>query len=116
MLLHAARRAPRIFIVPCAHPVTVPMPPVSPPRLVRDVLPADAIVAVAREHAAVPVDPRTVAHRLECFRHAQSNPISAAVNNAAPKSEHKDETQVAETLAGAVAWLEPHAYKRSRKV
>jgi len=74
MLLHAVKREPRISIVPDAHPVNVPMPPVSPPRLVRDALVADAIVAVAPWNDAVAADLRTLANRLACFRQAQSHP------------------------------------------
>lgn len=59
MLLHAVKRVPRIF---------------SQPRLVRDALAVDTIVASPPDHAAVPTHLRTVANRLNCFRHAQSNP------------------------------------------
>ncbi len=109
MLLHAVKREPRSFIVPGGGPVNVPMSPVSQPRLVRDALAADAIVAVAREHAAVPVDPRTIASRLECFRDARSNPACAPLNDAALRSEHNQQMYVDATLAAAVASLERYA-------
>ena len=111
MSLYIAKREPRIFIVPGAHPVNVPMSPVSQPRLVRDALAADAIVAVAPEHAAVPADLRAVANRLECFRHAQSNPTYAKLNKAAPRFEDNGQMHVEATLAGAVASLERHGYE-----
>ena len=108
MLLQAVTREPRSFIVPGGGPVNVPMSPVLQPRLVRDASAADAIVAVAPEHAPVPADLRAVANRLEWFRYALSNPTYAKLNDAAPRLEHNGEMPVEATLAGAVASLERH--------
>jgi len=108
MLLQAVTREPRSFIVPGGGPVNVPISPVSQPRLFRDALAAEAIVAVAPEHDGVATDLQTLANRLECFCHAQGHPTYAKLNEAAPRFEHNGEMHLEATLAGAVASLERH--------
>jgi hypothetical protein len=73
-------------------------------------LAADAIVAVAPEHAAVPTDLRTVLNRLECFCHAPKSPTYATLKHAAPRFEHNGEVHLEPPLAGAAASRELHAY------
>ena len=110
MLLPALKLAPQISIVPGAHPVNVRMSQDSQPRLVRDALAADAIVAVVPEHTAVLVELQKVAHRLERFRGAQSDPTYTKLNDAASRFEHNGEVHVETTLPSATALLDHYVY------
>ena len=110
MLLHAAKRTPRKFIVTDVCAVNAPTSHLSQPRLVRDALAADVVVAVAPEGDASPLQSRTVTHRLKCFRHAESKPIYAKLDDGAPRLEHNGEMHDALTFAGAIASLPRHGY------